>query len=48
MSINALMRLAATVCFAVVFVGAIAGSGVGGPVLIALGLALWCGSTLVP
>jgi hypothetical protein len=44
MNASALMRLVATICF-VLAVFAVAPGGLS-PV--ALGLALWCGSTLVP
>lgn len=46
MNASAIMRLVATICFVLAMFGVAAG---GFPVIpmIALGLALWCGSTLV-
>ncbi len=42
MNPSAIMRLIATICFALAIVGVPAGIA-----LVPLGLALWCGSTLV-
>jgi hypothetical protein len=42
--ISLLLRVAAVVCFAL----AAAGMNTGKVALLPLGLALWCGSTLVP
>lgn len=46
MPVNAssIMRLVATICFVL----AMFGVAPGGVLMIPLGLALWCGSTLVP
>lgn len=44
MNTSAIMRLVATVCFVLAMFG-VAPGGVG---MVPLGLALWCGSTLVP
>jgi hypothetical protein len=44
MTINAIMRLVGTLCFLLAYFGV---NPAGYPVM-DLGLALWCGSTLVP
>jgi hypothetical protein len=44
MNASAIMRLVATVCFVLAIFGVVPG----GVVMVPLGLALWCGSTLVP
>jgi hypothetical protein len=44
MGISKVLRIIATICFALATVG-VAPTGIP---LIPLGLALWCGSTLVP
>ena len=44
MNASAIMRLVATVCFVL----AMFGFAPGAVLLVPLGLALWCGSTLVP
>ena len=44
MNASGIMRLIATICFAL----AMFGVAPGGVLLVPLGLALWCGSTLVP
>lgn len=44
MNASAIMRLIATICFAL----AVFGLQPGLVLLVPLGLALWCGSTLVP
>lgn len=44
MTVQAVMRLIACICFVLTMFGV----APGGLSMIALGLALWCGSTLVP
>ena len=44
MNASAIMRLTATICFVL----AMFGVAPGGVLIVPLGLALWCGSTLVP
>ena len=44
MNVSMVMRLVATVCFVL----ATFGVSPGGVAMVPLGLALWCGSTLVP
>ena len=44
MNVSAVMRLVATICFVL----AVFGVQPGTVLLVPLGLALWCGSTLVP
>lgn len=43
MNTSGIMRLIATICFVLAIFGV-----AGGIAMIPLGLALWCGSTLVP
>jgi hypothetical protein len=44
MGTSAIMRLIATICFVL----AVFGLAPAGALMVPLGLALWCGSTLVP
>jgi hypothetical protein len=44
MGTSRILRLIATICFALAVVGVVPGT----VAMVPLGLALWCGSTLVP
>lgn len=44
MNVSSIMRLIATICFVL----AMFGVAPGGVLMVPFGLALWCGSTLVP